>query len=687
MRLVRRQSEQESRRDEIDALLVATRAASGKKDLDASLEAILDAALGLLEADEGSIQLIDPATLTLVIVASRGLEPEQRREVQSLGQGIAGSVAVTGQPLLLPGAVDTGRFSGHVSKSRKIYSAICAPLRSGSETLGVLSANKMRPGTAFAEEDLRTATLFAETAALAITNARLISEAHRRAVELEMLRGATVRLASSLDVQEVAATILKESMTIAGTDTAFICITTGDGRPLELARYAGISRDELRSVLSAPGFRRFTAPSGIRILADVTPDPVLAPLAPSLEGRALALVPLRTAEGRSDGILGVALDGDATEAEVRDLLGAFGVQAGLALSNALLHRTVAGHEDELATIVTSLDLPIIMIDEHDRFRSINPAAALMFRLSPEFELGQPAAGKLPEEIEEILLGTGDGVDQEVVLDLGSEKRVLHVTAATADTGTDPGGRVLVCADVTPQRELDRRKADFLAVIGHELRTPLTNIKGFATTLAHRGATLPAEMRDEAMRAILSNSERLERLVEDLLYVARVETNRPPLHLGWDDIMAITAEVVGAVGRRAPERMIRIDGPGNDFPIFTDRVKVEQILTHLIDNAVKYSPADSLVQVRVKAEENEVRILVKDEGVGIFSGDLDRIFDPFTQVDSTATRQHGGTGIGLYVCNTLAETLGGRVEVESVIAKGSTFTLVIPRKTVDPQAGA
>src|SRR5439155_320353 len=197
MRLARRQSDPLPRHDEIDALLIATRAASAQTDLDASLEAILDAALGLLGGDEGSIQLIDPATMTLLIVASRGLEPQQKREVSALGQGIGGTVAVTGQPLLLPGAVDIGRFSGHVPKSRKIYSAICVPLRSGSETIGVLSANKMRPGTAFAEDALRAATLFAETATLAITNARLVAESSRRAVEVEMLRGATVRLAAS----------------------------------------------------------------------------------------------------------------------------------------------------------------------------------------------------------------------------------------------------------------------------------------------------------------------------------------------------------------------------------------------------------------------------------------------------------------------------------------------------------
>jgi len=444
-----------------------------------------------------------------------------------------------------------------------------------------------------------------------------------------------------------------------------------------------VSRDALRAVLSAPGFRRFTPPAGIKVVQDVAADPVLAALGRNLAGRALALVPLRSSEGRSDGIIGVALEEDV-DPEIRDLLAAFGTQAGIALSNAMLHREVAGREEELTTIITSLELPIIMIDEEDRFRSINPAAALMFRLSPEFELGQPAAGKLPEDLEEILLGTGEGVDAEITVAFGSEERVLHVTAATAATGRGPGGRVLVCTDVSSQRELERKKADFLAVLGHELRTPLTNIKGYATTLAAHGARLKPETRDEAVRAIVQNGDRLERLIEDLLYVSRVENHEPPLHLAWDDVVALAAGVVGEATHRHPGRSIRVDGPGNDLPIYTDRVKVEQILGHLVENAVKYSAPDKPVRVVIESADDVVNVSIVDEGVGIYSGDLERIFDPFTQVDSTSTREYGGTGIGLYVCRMLADSLGARIDVDSVLAKGSTFTVVLPRKSIDAQ---
>ena len=192
------------------------------------------------------------------------------------------------------------------------------------------------------------------------------------------------------------------------------------------------------------------------------------------------------------------------------------------------------------------------------------------------------------------------------------------------------------------------------------------------------------MRDDAAQSILQNGERLERLIEDLLYVSRVENHRPPLHLAWDDVVAIAADVVASCARRHEGRSILIDGPGNDLPIYTDRVKVEQILTHLIENAVKYSAEGTDVRVRILPGEHTVQIDVIDAGVGVYSGDIERIFDPFTQLDSTSTREAGGTGIGLYVSRTLTEALGGRIGAESVLAKGSTFSLVLPRKSLDDQ---
>lgn len=672
MRLARRSSPEPQREDELEALIVAARAASDQSN-DLALDRILDAAIGLVGADEGSIQLVDNTSMTLNIVAARGLSSHALQQVVPVGTGISGAVAVSGQPLLLASAVDVDRFVGYTPKERTIYGALCVPLRAGNEIIGVLSVNMMRPGRAFTDRDLRLVGLFAENAAIAIVNARLLKDAQRHARELELLRGATVRLSTTLDLQTVTEAILREALTIAASDTGFVFVATDPSRPLELARFSGLAKERLRSLLSGPGMRAMAAATDLRVITDPRSEPAVAAIAEDVGSRALALVPLRTAEGTAGGLLGVAVAQDAT-AETKRLLWTYAVQAGLALSNALMYETVTARERELDTIVSTLDLPIILIDEEQCYRSINPAAATLFGLIPDFELGRPVRGTLGYELEEVALDLDEDVSMEASVRVGTEERIYRVIAASVSPGRN-GGRILLLVDLSTQRELDKRKADFLAVIGHELRTPLTSIKGYAHTLVNHRRALPPEIQEQSVRSIIAQSQRLERLIEDLLYVSRVENHKPPVHLAWDDVVDIVNAVVREAQERAPERTFRLDAPP-DLPVLTDRVKVEQILSHLVDNAMKYCDVDP-IEITVGRDDRSAIISVRDKGPGIYSGDLDRIFDPFTQVDSSSTRRHGGTGLGLYVARTLLDTLDGAIEVDSAPGHGATFTIRLP----------
>jgi signal transduction histidine kinase len=683
MRIARRSGDEPEPRDELDALLRAGRAAAEETDLEPALEAILDAAIGLVGGDEGSVMLLDRATMQLSVVAARGLGPEERRQRVALGQGISGAVAAAGEPVLLPSAIDIDRFIGHVPKKRAIFASMCVPLRTHGEKLGVLCINQMRPGRTFTQRDLQLVTVFAETAAQTIANARLSNAARRHAVELEILRGAMVRLGSSLDLTQVAETILQEALTLTGSTAAFLAVSPREDAPPSLVRFAGIPRDAMRVVLARPGFRHLRLPDDIRMVADVPGDPVFAPFGPAFRGCGLALVPLRAADGRIGGLLGVGVPNDP-DGQTRRLLGTYGTQAGLALANAALHAAVRTSADELDTIVTALDLPIVLIDEHNAFRAINPAASAALRLSPEFEIGQDAHGKLPPAIEALVLDRLGDVTADVVVTIAGEQRAFHLTTASVAGAHGRVTRIAAFSDITRHHELEQQKGDFLAVIGHELRTPLTSIKGFAWTLAKRADDLDPKTRGEVTHRLLVQSERLERLIEDLLYVSGIEQARPPVHLAWENVSDILGDIIAEVSRRAPARMIR-SHIGGEEPLYTDRVKVEQILNHLLDNALKFSDDDSFVDVRLTAEGRWLSIAVTDEGAGIYSGDLERIFEPFTQVDGSSTRRVGGTGVGLFVARTLADALDGRIEVSSALGKGSTFTLILPRREPDDQS--
>jgi signal transduction histidine kinase/GAF domain-containing protein len=659
-------------RSEVEAFLEASRAVGRYKgNLRASLGAILDSAIKLLRADEGSI-LIAGEDGVLRIAASRGI-PEKivRDTAVTPGKGIAGTVFASGESLLLPGPIDVARFEGYVEKSRRIHGGLCVPLRAGEAVIGVLNLNLMRPGVEFDMDDLNVATLFAEHAGLAFSNAELLARTERTSSELEKLRAAGLRLVRSLDPEAVAESVLSEGLSLLGTGAGFVYL--GDARRAEIARYRGFARSALSAVLRTEAFRRRMSQARVVSAADEG----FASLSGDLGRSGLGIVPLSGADSRTYGVLAATLPaGD--EAGALRLLEAFGREAGHQIANAILYREIESKERELETIVMSVSMPIVLVDHDGNFRTINPPAGEIFHLAPDFETGTPVRGKLSPQIEEMIL-EGDDQTREITLTIGDETRVWRAEVSTVHVGDSPDGRMLVLEDVTTERELEQRKRDFLAVIGHELRTPLTVIRGFASTLVARDEAMNPTMRRDAVKTILDQAARLERLLEDLLFVSKIEAHRPALHVDEADLVEIVEGALQPYRVEHSDRAFEVERASIRIPLRCDRVKVDQILRHLVDNAVKYSEAGSPVTVKITEHPAEIHLAVVDQGVGMYSGDIPRLFRVFGQLDSTSTRRHGGTGIGLAVAKTLVDAIGGRIWVQSMLGRGSEFTFAIPRE--------
>lgn len=663
-----------SRQADLEAFLEASRAASSPGDLNRALATILDAAIRLVEADQGSILMMDDAAGGMRIVAARGLPPEVRRDTLiPSGTGIAGTVLQTGKALLLPTPLDVSRFEGYVEKTRPIHSAVCVPLRGRDRVIGVLNLSVVRPSDQFDDEDVQVASLFAEHAAIAIGSADRLGRSERANRDLETLRGASSRLSKSLRLDEVVDAALSEALAICDSAVGML-VLTGQGR-VELARYRGLSRDIVREVLRSPNLSAWLAagaqPGSRRLAA----DPVFSALAVELGPRPLCVAPLPGIDGHVSGFLAIAVS-DA-DGDVSRLLTTYAAEAALSIANAALHEQVRVKEEELETIVEAITSPIVLVDSHGIFRAINPAAAVTFHLSPEFEIGQAATDKLHPSIEELLFGQAEGT-REVILPVGNDPHVWRATVTTTRNGPVPGGRLLVLDDVTLQRELEQRKADFLAVIGHELRTPLTIIRGFASTLGRHDVDMDEDTRADAIATIGDQSTRLSQLIEDLLYVSKIENRTPPLHLKWTDIVEAVNSVTGSLRDRHPSRSIALHNSASGVHLLFDQVKVEQVLRHLLDNAIKYSDDGTPILVRIADDADDVRITVEDKGIGIFSGDLPRLFRVFGQLDASSTRRHGGTGVGLSVCKTLVDSMGGRIWAQSMLGRGSEFTFTVPK---------
>lgn len=239
------------------------------------------------------------------------------------------------------------------------------------------------------------------------------------------------------------------------------------------------------------------------------------------------------------------------------------------------------------------------------------------------------------------------------------------------------GRIEVYSDVTEVRMLQRNKDEFLSVVSHELRTPITSIKGYAQLLRRRGEAQPIPPTTlMAYETIERQTRRMQELIDLLLDLTRLDTGRLRLDRHPFDFAALVGRVAEMVRPTATEHEIALEIPTQPILLNGDERRLEQVITNLLANAVQYSPAETGVQVSLSADENEIRLQVRDEGIGIPADQHDRIFERFYRADGVA--ESSGLGIGLFISRSIVERHGGAIGVESVVGRGSTFTVTFPR---------
>jgi two-component system phosphate regulon sensor histidine kinase PhoR len=276
-----------------------------------------------------------------------------------------------------------------------------------------------------------------------------------------------------------------------------------------------------------------------------------------------------------------------------------------------------------------------------------------------------------------VLADAGAVATEVRLARAGQELWLSVTAADMSGADGRPGRVLAMRDISEVRALEQLKSDFVATVSHELRTPLTSIYGFAETLLREDASFGEEDRASFVRYIASESERLNRLVESLLSAARLETGAVGLQLSPVDVAAVARDVAAWAGARSEHHTLALVLPPGGALADADADRVRQVLINLIDNAIKYSPDGGTVTVRVRKRRRVVELRVSDEGIGISERDQHNLFQKFFRVDAAMSRGIRGIGLGLYLVRGFVTAMGGRIWVESVQGKGSTFVVELP----------
>lgn len=647
----------------LEAALTVSDIAASSVALPEAVQGMVQAAIELLSAEQGSIMLLEDDGRTLVLVASYGLPSEVPLGHElKVGQSVAGRVLVTGKPLLL-GAIDSDAFDHFVPKSRPISSSIVVPLRVQGRPIGVLNLAIAAESPIFDEDDLRVAQMFADQAGAVIYRAKLHEQAEHRSSDLTALVESSKGLLGTLDVESLLQAILDGAARLAGSNEGFACLFDAETSSIDRGIFRGFSKDTIRALLDRADVIEAIRAGDIGVFHDE-------------ELGALAAVGLRTPDGTRGAIV-VASDPDLIE-ERRHLLKAFGQQCNTAIGSAELHSELERKESEVSSIIHSMPNPIVLVDSRGKIAGVNPAAEQIFSISGAFSAGSSVKGALGhEEVERLLAGEGE-LQSEITA--GNPPRVYKARLTDVRVPGAPMGRVLVMDDVTSERHTAQTQRDFVAMIGHELRTPLTIIKGFARTLLRRLESATIEDVSEAFRTIDGRANQLERLIEDLLYVSKIETREASLRIEHVELPALAQTVAGDIINEHRGREVLIDIPaGLAWPC--DETKIGLVLRHLIENALKYSEGPHPVVVRGADEDDEVRIDVIDKGVGIVSTDIPSIFERFRQVDGSATREHGGTGVGLYLCAQLVRMHDGKLWVDSTWGKGSTFSFALPKRAV------
>jgi len=373
----------------------------------------------------------------------------------------------------------------------------------------------------------------------------------------------------------------------------------------------------------------------------------------------------------------------------RRLLEMLAEQAAAVIANAQLYIKVVEEKKRLEDTLESIHSGVLVVDREGEVVLLNDAGRRIFAVVEGDGLGRQMAEVIPDaEVVTLLaesLRTEEELAREVTVAAASDRIFQAQTSLMKNEDGHPTNVVAIFNDITEIRNIERMKTAFVSTVSHELRTPLTSIKGFISTLLEdRQGYYDDETKHEFYAIIDAECERLHRLIQDLLNIARIEEGHVlDLHLGTVDIPEIAARICAAHQSYTSKHQLACQFPA-DFPdIIADADRVHQILENLVSNAVKYSPEGGQVWVRGSADTNSVLIEVSDQGHGIPQQNWERIFQRFHRGDNEDDSHVPGTGIGLYLVRYLTEAHGGEVRVlNSEVGEGSTFVVRLPIQPPD-----
>ncbi|TVQ09087.1 MAG: PAS domain S-box protein [Leptolyngbya sp. DLM2.Bin27] len=404
-----------------------------------------------------------------------------------------------------------------------------------------------------------------------------------------------------------------------------------------------------------------------------------------------ALEPSRQIANRRRDVLGRRKTGETfpAEASISKLQTKTGLIFTVILKDVTEQRraeaTLRHGEAQLRLITNALPVLICYVDRQQRYLFNNQTYADWYQISLSDLQGQSVGEVIGEayysqakpHIEAALSGQQVSFEADVTTPDGNSRCLLTTYIPEIDAQGNVKGFFGLTNDISDRRAAERMKDEFVSVVGHELRTPLTSIHGSLVLLASQKLGTMPPPAQEFLEISLKNTQRLTRLINDVLDLERIESGRVTMAMQTCPLTDLILQAVQAMQSMADAKAIQLTLEPTPVTVWVDADHIIQVFTNLLSNAIKFSPAQATVWIGAAKREHEILVWVKDQGRGIPASKLDTIFNRFQQVDASDSRQLGGTGLGLAICKNIVQRHGGEIWAESPPGRGSTIFFTLP----------
>ena len=663
------------------------------------LDAVLTEGLRAAEARAGAIAVLSEDGQTIELLAQRGYRDSVLRDYARFPVSAdlpMSHVARTGKPLFISSLKERNTlFTSLEGKGDDGHALAVLPLLLEGRMIGVIGLS-FGQDMEFSEGRRQMKITLARQAALALERTRLY-EAERSARErFAFIAEASELLSSSMEYEETLSRLAQLavpqladwcSIDMVGENGAIERLVVAHEDP-EKVRWAKELQERYPPDADAPyGVGHVIRTGKPELLPEIPQDLLddaigddeeLRQIVTALGIHSSICVPL-SARGRVLGaltLIAAETHPPYSEADVA-LAVELARRAGILVDNALLFREAERGANAARALAYVAD-GVVLLDAEGVVRHWNSAAASITGVPEQQAVGRRVAEVLPAwellASHVPLVGPGKGSTRPVTVPLTIQGRELWVSASGVDFGE---GTVYALSDVTDEHALETARAEFVATASHELRTPLAAVYGAIRTLRRDDIDLSKEDEGAFLEMIEVETAHLSQIVDQILLAGQLDADAVEIELDECDPGDIASSVIDSAELHLPEGIaLRLTRNGTRR-IVCDENKLRQVLTNLIDNAIKYSPDGGEVEVKLDSVSGEFLIEVADEGLGIPSSEQERIFEKFYRLDPQQTRGVGGSGLGLYICRELVERMNGRLEVDSEPGRGSRFTVALP----------